>query len=99
MNNVNDQVIKDIYLKLGPFDHFEQKDPDETEADRSIVLRLDFDTRKSGALYRGQLNELTSKPDGYGFKIYPNNAVFEGSFAEGQINGWGRGITPQGEVF
>ena len=53
MKNVNDQVIKDIYLKLGPFDHFEHKDPDETEADRSIVLRLDFDTRKSGALYRG----------------------------------------------
>jgi hypothetical protein len=39
------------------------------------------------------------KPDGYGFKVYPNNAIFEGYFCEGQINGWGRGVTPKGEVY
>ena len=34
-----------------------------------------------------------------GFKIYPNNAIFEGFFCDGQINGWGRGITSTGEVY
>ena len=50
-------------------------------------------------MYRGQINEQSNKPDGFGFKVYPNNSIFEGFFAEGQINGWGRGITPKGEVY
>jgi len=60
---------------------------------------MDFDTRKSGAQYRGQINMETSKPDGMGFKVYPNNSIFEGFFEEGQINGMGRGITSRGEVY
>lgn len=99
MDNVNVQVIKDIYRTLGPFDHFENRDPEENEMDGQRDLRTDFDERKSGALYRGQVNEQTQRPDGMGFKVYPNNAIFEGFFCEGQINGWGRGITPKGEVY
>jgi hypothetical protein len=62
-------------------------------------LRLDFDTRKSGAMFRGQASVATQKPDGTGFKVYPNNSIFEGFFEDGQINGWGRGITAKGEVY
>jgi hypothetical protein len=93
-------VVKDIYKKLGPFDHFEHRDTDgPTNEDENRHLRFDFDERKSGALYRGQQNEATLKPDGFGFKIYPNGAIFEGFFVEGQINGFGRGVTPKGEVY
>lgn len=83
IDNINDENIKDIYRKLGPFDHFEHRDVDETEMDAQRMLRLDFDERKSGAKYRGQMNEQTCRPDGFGFKVYPNNAIFEGYFAEG----------------
>lgn len=83
VDNITDPVIKDIYRQLGPYDHFEHRDPEETEMDAQRGLRLDFDERKSGAKYRGQINEQTCRPDGYGFKVYPNNALFEGYFAEG----------------
>ena len=99
LENVNVQVVKDIYKTLGPFDHFENRDPEESEMDGQRDLRTDFDQRRSGALYRGQVNDSTQRPDGMGFKIYPNNAIFEGFFCDGQINGWGRGITPTGEVY
>ena len=41
----------------------------------------------------------SQKPDGVGFKVYPSSALFEGFFEEGQINGYGRGITSRGEVY
>ena len=50
-------------------------------------------------MYRGQVNSENFKPDGTGFKVYPNNALFEGFFEEGQINGHGRGISSRGEVY
>lgn len=90
--------MKDIYRKLGPFDHFEHYDKDENiETDR--VLEMQFDTRKSGAMYRGQISADTARPDGMGIKIFPNNSVFEGHFDDGKINGWGRGITSRGEIY
>lgn len=33
MEQIADENIKDIYRKLGPFDHFEHRDPDEMEMD------------------------------------------------------------------
>lgn len=33
MKNVTDKVVKDVYRKLGPFDHFENRDPEEAEMD------------------------------------------------------------------
>ena len=58
-----------------------------------------FDKRRSGAIYRGEVSQLTVKPEGKGIKIDPNGSVFEGFFTEGQIHGLGRGVTSRGEVY
>lgn len=99
MNVVDDEMIKDIYRKLGPFDHFEHRDIDETDADTQRSLKEDFEERRSGTKYRGQVSENSMKPDGYGIKIYSNGSIYEGAFDEGQINGYGRAITSNGEVY
>lgn len=52
-----------------------------TNEQRSIVER--FDKRKSGAMYRGEINQNTGKPDGKGIKVYPNGSIYEGYFNEG----------------
>ena len=55
LGNINDELIKDIYRKLGPFDHFVNDLVTEDEnAQQTRTLRLDFDQRKSGAMFRGQ---------------------------------------------
>ncbi len=55
LGNINDELIKDIYKKLGPFDHFVNDLTTEDEnAQQTRSLRLDFDQRKSGAMFRGQ---------------------------------------------
>lgn len=96
MESIKDERVRDVYKSLGPFDHFEHKEDDLGAA---RVLRMDFETRKSGASYRGQISLDSAKPDGMGIKIYPNNSVFEGTFNEGKINGWGRGLTSRGELY
>ena len=53
VNGLENEKIKDIYKKLGPFDHWENRDPDESEADAQRNLRLDFEERRSGTRYRG----------------------------------------------
>lgn len=87
MRTVRDEKIKDIYRSLGPYDHFSDKDPDDLNNNVDRAMRKDMDLRKSGALYRGQKNIQSGKPDGYGFKIYPNNSIYEGGFDEGQLHG------------
>ena len=64
-----------------------------------MVMQEKFDKRKSGAMYRGEFNSITGKPDGRGFKIFPNGSVYEGFFAEGHTEGQGRGVTSRGEVY
>ncbi len=96
LDTIPDELVKDVYKKLGPFDHFEFNNKEEEIGQKN--LRLDFDRRKSGALYRGQSN-ANERPDGFGFKVYPNNSIFEGQFTDGQVNGWGRGISAKGEVY
>lgn len=54
IEQISDAKIKDIYKKLGPFDHFEYASVSDESVEKN--LRLDFDQRKSGALYRGQTN-------------------------------------------
>ena len=93
------ECIRDVYKKLGPFDHYQHLDPMEDLDDGSRSMCNDFDVRKSGALFRGMVNQLTQKPDGLGFKVFPNGSVFEGFFEEGQINGYGRGVTNKGELY
>lgn len=60
---------------------------------------MEFDSRKSGAIYRGQINLESTKADGIGIKIFPNCSIFEGQFCDGKINGFGRGITSRGELY
>ena len=98
VQNVKDEKIADIYRQLGPYDHYANRDP-LADVDINRAMKLDFDARKSGALYKGQISIASGKPDGYGFKIYPNNSMYEGSFDEGQIHGMGRGVSSKGEVY
>jgi len=98
MENISDKTIRDIYKVLGPFDHYAHHEADD-DLDTQRVLKTEFESRRSGAMFRGQLSADTFKPDGIGFKVYPNNAIFGGFFEEGQINGYGRGITSRGEVY
>ena len=58
---------------------------DEIEANRVFLDK--FDKRKSGADYRGELNATSNKPEGKGFKVYPNGSVYEGFFEDGQTHG------------
>ena len=51
IDTIPDELVKDVYKKLGPFDHFEFNNKEEEIGQKN--LRLDFDRRKSGALYRG----------------------------------------------
>lgn len=98
MTECADKTVRDIYKVLGPFDHFAGREVDD-DLDSQRMLKTEFETRKSGAQYRGQVNIENFRPDGMGFKVYPNNSMFEGFFEEGQINGMGRGITSRGEVY
>lgn len=52
IDNIKDERVKDVYRTLGPFDHFDNKSKDE-DVGTSRIMRMDFDTRKSGAIYRG----------------------------------------------
>lgn len=99
LKNSKHEAVRDAYRRLGPFDHFEMGTSNEEVDDAQRVMNLEFDVRKSGALYRGQVTQLTQKPDGFGFKVYPNGSIFEGYFEEGQINGHGRGVTHRGEIY
>ena len=98
INEVSDKTIQDIYKVLGPFDHYAYHEFDD-DLDTQRTMKTEFEYRRSGAKYRGQINMDTLKQDGIGFKTYPNGAMFEGFFEEGQIHGYGRGITSRGEVY
>jgi hypothetical protein len=58
-----------------------------------------FDKRKTGTLFRGEISGVTGKPDGKGIKIFGNGSIYEGYFADGHCNGFGRGVTSRGEVY
>lgn len=102
----NKEIIK-IYKQLGPFDFFQEGAPkidplDDAAAAQggeSRSLQERFDKRRSGAVYRGEVNTQTNKPEGRGIKIFPNGSVFEGYFTEGHVHGIGRGVTSRGEVY
>ena len=63
------------------------------------TMSMKFDKRKSGTQFRGEVSTITGKSDGKGIKIFPNGSIYEGFFAEGHTNGFGRGVTSRGEVF
>ena len=98
LEKMKDERVKDIYRTLGPFDHWEHFNPDDDMGEERSMT-LEFEKRKSGAAYRGQVHVDTLRPDGFGIKIYPNSSVFEGRFSDGKVHGWGRGITSRGEIY
>ena len=55
MNEVSDKTIRDIYKVLGPFDHYAYHDYDD-ELDAERTMKSEFEYRRSGAKYRGQIN-------------------------------------------
>ena len=75
---------------------------EEEEEESSVIektMSMTFDKRKSGAQYRGEYSSQTDKPDGRGFKVFPNGSIYEGFFEQGQTHGKGRGVTSRGEVY
>jgi len=63
------------------------------------TLSMKFDQRKTGTLFRGEINNISGKPDGRGIKIFQNGSIYEGYFADGHTHGFGRGVTSRGEVY
>lgn len=58
-----------------------------------------WEPRKSGAMFRGWINESTKRPDGVGIKVHKKSSMYEGYFKDGLCHGLGRGITSRGEVY
>ena len=58
-----------------------------------------WEPRKSGAMFRGSINESTKRPDGVGIKVHKKSSMYEGYFKDGLCHGLGRGITSRGEVY
>lgn len=50
-------------------------------------------------MYKGQIEQAKSRPDGRGIKIYNQNALYEGYWVDGKAHGFGRGINSKGEVY
>jgi hypothetical protein len=90
---------------MGPFDFYhnlgggEEMDLTATAGGEPKTMNDRFDRRKSGAMFRGEINPASGKPDGKGIKVFPNGSIYEGYFTEGQCHGMGRGVTSKGEVF
>lgn len=96
------EEITRIYKMLGPFDFFApgaKIDVDDTAANEAKAVIETFDKRRSGALFRGEVNSQTNKPEGKGIKIFSNGSVYEGYFQDGHTHGIGRGVTSRGEVY
>jgi len=88
--------VKQAYSTLGPFDFTVQATDEFSEDERTLVEK--FETRRSGNMFRGQVN-AQGRPDGTGFKLFPNGSVYEGFFEDGQCHGEGRGVSMAGDVF
>lgn len=93
--HMNNEILQ-IYKQLGPFDFYTEVIEEDLE-EKSMIDK--FDKRKSGALYRGEIGSQSGKPDGRGFKVFPNGSIYEGWFTDGHTHGLGRGITSRGEVY
>lgn len=75
-----------------------QSDGEESDSDK--VFMQDFwDTRRSGARYRGELLGESKRPHGVGIKVFGKSSMYEGYFKDGACHGLGRGITSTGECY
>ena len=108
----NDKIAE-IYSLLGPLDYSQYTEPKEDDSPRydaraggsddsfeeKRVPVTDFEKRRSGAIYRGNVLTTNNRPDGPGIKIFNGNSLFEGFFSDGRTHGYGRAITSKGEVY
>ncbi|CDW89554.1 UNKNOWN [Stylonychia lemnae] len=97
VNIQQNEAIAKIYKQLGPFDFYMEKIDEDLLENKTLVNK--FDQRKSGTIFRGEINNISGKPDGRGIKIFQNGSIYEGYFADGHTHGFGRGVTSRGEVF
>lgn len=98
ITNVHENVeIARIYKQLGPFDFYLEKIEEDLAEQKAMIAK--FDKRKTGTLFRGEINTISGKPDGRGIKIFSNGSLYEGYFADGHCHGFGRGVTSRGEVY
>jgi len=67
--------------------------------EQTRVPCYEYEKRKSGAMYRGDVLSESNKPDGQGIKIFNGTSLYEGYFAEGACHGIGRAITTKGDVY
>lgn len=63
------------------------------------VFQDDWEQRRSGAIYRGEIVETNKRPDGKGIKVHGKKSLYEGYWSDGKCHGYGRGINSAGEVY
>merc|ERR1711998_341369 len=71
---------------------------DNSDEEKTFMQEY-FEARKSGAMYKGELNGETRRPHGVGIKIFNKTSLYEGYFKDGTCHGAGRGITSNGECY
>lgn len=67
--------------------------------ERSRIFQDYWETRPSGAIYKGDVQEMKKRPDGRGIKIHNKKSLYEGYWVDGKAHGYGRGINSLGEVY
>lgn len=91
---------------LGPFDYtlYDEEDREDGRGsddsfDDKRMWQTEFEKRKSGAEYRGELDTDNYRPDGKGFKVHNLRSVYEGYFKDGEFHGFGRAIDAKGNCY
>lgn len=80
-------------------------DIDEREKQLKKIIesreeQVQFEKRKSGAQYRGEVLITNGRPDGKGFKVFKGGkSIYEGWFENGLCNGYGRAISSKMEIY
>ena len=89
---------KEMADERGDNDDDESKE-DSDDDDRKAYLQDYWDTRRSGAQFRGEVMSESKRPHGMGIKVFNKNSLYEGYFKDGTCHGAGRGITSNGECY
>ena len=109
--NGNDKLAE-IYKVLGPMnfqisDKFElpsfwseyEKEEERQKMNDERLCSLEWQHRKSGAIFRGEYLANNGRPDGRGLKVFKGNSLYEGWFEHGLCHGYGRAISSKGEYY
>jgi hypothetical protein len=85
-------LVQEIAKELGPFVFDESADGADVERRAPMVL-------ENGAVYEGEWSKTDDVRHGHGKLIFPDGALFEGTWREGKVNGNGRHIHSNGEYY